>query len=312
MKILVAEDDPDSRRLLVLVLQKAGHDVVATADGASAFREWCTGEYRLVITDWMMPGGSGVELTRKIRAGSADFYTFIILLTSLSAKPQVVMGLEAGADDYITKPFSPGELIQRVGAAQRILQHEERLHDSRREAEFLANHDALTGLLSRRAIEDQSKIELSRCNRTRTPLSFILVDLDHFKMINDQHGHQIGDLALQRTASVLAESVRVYDSVGRWGGEEFLVILPGAGAEQAQIVAERIRADMREHALELESGLFLNLRASLGIASSTGQLGDSYQLRDGSLLEAMLKAADDAMYQAKSQGRDQICLGEIF
>ena len=305
MKLLVVDDDADSRRLLSISLGRAGHQVVEADGGEEGWEQFQRERTRLVIIDWMMPGLDGMGLIGRIRASEADGYTYIIMLTALREKPQVISGLEAGADDYLTKPFDPEELAARVSIGERILKLQERLMDSRRSMETLAMHDTLTGLLNRRAIHDRALAELNRRRRgsAHDPLSVIMLDIDHFKSINDSYGHDAGDRALQLVAELLAGQLRSYDGVGRWGGEEFLMLLPGTALGEACAVAERIRANLATAKPALPDGTRVALSASLGVAaideSEAGPVGEQW-------LDHLVHAADQALYRAKSHGRNRV------
>jgi two-component system cell cycle response regulator len=310
VKLLVVDDDPDSRRLLSISLGWAGHQIVEAEDGNEAWEKFQHERTRLVITDWMMPGLDGMGLINRIRASEADGYTYIILLTALREKPQVVSGLESGADDYLTKPFDPEELAARVSIGERILKLQESLMASRRNMETLAMHDTLTGLLNRRAIHDRALAELNRLRRgsAHAALSVIMLDIDHFKAINDSYGHDAGDRALQVVAELLARQLRSYDGLGRWGGEEFLMLLPGTGLAEACAVAERIRANLADAKPALPDGTRVSLSASLGVAAidetGVGAAGEHW-------LDHLVRAADQALYRAKSQGRNRVATADV-
>ena len=305
MKVLIVDDDPDSRRLLSISLGWVGHQIVEAESGEDAWDHFQRDPLRLVITDWMMPGLDGMGLISRIRSSEVDSYTYIIILTALREKPQVISGLVAGADDYLTKPFDPEELAARVSIGERILKLQQSLRDSRKQMETLAMHDTLTGLLNRRAIHDRALAELNRLGRgtAHAPLSVIMLDVDHFKMINDSHGHEAGDRALQVVAELLFKQLRSYDGLGRWGGEEFLMLLPGTGLAEACAVAERIRANLVEAGATLPDGTRLPLSASLGVAAiddaTTGEVGEQW-------LDHLVRAADRALYRAKSLGRNRV------
>jgi len=312
VKVLVVDDDPDSRRLLAISLGWAGHQVVEAEDGLDAWDKFQQERAQLVITDWMMPGLDGMGLIGRIRASESEGYTYIIMLTALREKPQVVSGLEAGADDYLTKPFDPEELTARVNIGERILTLQENLMASRRNMESLAMHDTLTGLLNRRAIQDRALAELNRLRRgtAPAPLSVILLDIDHFKNINDNHGHDAGDRALQVVAELLTAQLRSYDGLGRWGGEEFLMLLPGTSLAEACAVAERIRTALAEVHPALPDGTRVGLSASLGVASI--EEADTEEAAGEFWLEHLVRAADQALYRAKSQGRNRVAAAEVM
>jgi len=305
LKILVVDDDPDSRRLLAISLGWAGHQIVEAEDGDDAWQQYQRERARLVITDWMMPGLDGMELISRIRAAEGDGYTYIILLTALREKPHVVSGLEAGADDYLTKPFDPEELTARVSIGERILKLQENLLASRRKMETLAMTDALTGLLNRRAIHDRALAEINRLHRGTgpAPLSLIMLDIDHFKLINDRYGHEAGDEALQLVSDLLSRQLRSYDGLGRWGGEEFLMLLPGTDQAEASRVAERIRTGLAEAQPALRDGTRLSLSVSLGVATIDET---SDQAAGEQWLEQLIEAADRALYRAKHHGRNRV------
>jgi len=241
MKILIVEDDPGSRRLVKLELSVIGYEVVEAEDGQIAWELFQREPFQMVITDWMMPNLAGPELIQKIRLSGQKSYTYIIMLTAIYDKPKVVMGLESGADEYLTKPFDSEELIARVASGERILKLEEQLIQARHQMEILAMHDSLTGLLNRRAIEEHAENELELARRKNYPLSVILLDIDHFKSVNDQYGHSVGDQTLRHLAEILTRNQRQYDRIGRWGGEEFLVVLSNTKISEAVLVAERLR-----------------------------------------------------------------------
>jgi two-component system chemotaxis response regulator CheY len=235
------------------------------------------------------------------------------MVTGLGAKPQRITGLESGADDYLTKPFDPQELLARVTIGERILKLEESLMASRRQMEVLAMHDTLTGLFNRRAIHDRALAELNRVARglSNSPLSVILLDVDRFKTINDSYGHEVGDRTLQLVAELLAQQLRSYDVVGRWGGEEFLMLLPGASADEALAAAERIRETLARTHLPVR-GVEMTLSASLGVAT----LGEEAVVPTGAdageaWLDQLVRSADRALYQAKHGGRNQVQIAEL-
>ncbi len=302
VKLLIVDDDPIMRRLLQATLSRAGHDLEQAENGQTAWDRLQQDPIRLVITDWMMPGLDGPELIRRIRVAPSTGYTYIILLTARGDKSDVVGGLETGADDYLTKPFHPGELRARVSIGERILNLETSLKEARDQLEILATHDGLTELLNRRAIQAHATAEWSRVVRSGSPLSMVLLDIDHFKRFNDQYGHLIGDQVLRLAADIITRSKRSYDWVGRWGGEEFLLILPETTLSDAAVVAQRVLTSIAATPLHLPSGEMLDIRASLGVSSTVASMPSS--------VDALLQQADEALYRAKQAGRNQVCLFE--
>ncbi len=298
MRILIAEDDSVTRKLLQVQLAKWHHKVTACSDGSDA-RQILRGEDppKLVILDWMMPGIDGVTLCREIRKLEKHSYTYVILLTSRSLKQDVVEGLEAGADDYIIKPFDVHELKVRVRAGTRIVKLQEDLMAALHASEFQASHDALTGLWNRRAILEKVQQELDRCKRDGTNLGLIIADVDHFKQVNDIYGHLAGDAVLRELAKRIDSSRRSYDAVGRYGGEEFVILLPGCDGDEAAAWAERLRAAVANIPLQTNEG---ELRCSMSFGASALDLSKDYDLN------SLLQNADEALLLAKNRGRNRV------
>jgi len=295
-EVLIADDDPVSRRLLQVSLGRAGYQVSAAADGAEALRVLNQpNSPRLVILDWLMPAVDGVEVCRAVRASAREPYQYIILLTAKGHQTEIIEGLEAGADDYVTKPFDMQELKARLRAGRRILELQEQLVTAREQLRIQATHDSLTGLLNRMAILEALDREATRCRREKKPVGIIMADIDHFKSINDTYGHQAGDAVLQETARRMLSSLRAYDSVGRYG-EEFLIVVPGSDLAPAAELAERLRQGVSGQPVSVEGGV-VSITMSLGVAVS----GDAC-----SRLERLLHDADDALYAAKEAGRNRV------
>jgi two-component system chemotaxis response regulator CheY len=301
VKVLIADDDALLRQMLQGQLAAGGHEPIFASNGLEAW-EMLQREYiRMVIVDWMMPELDGPGLIRRIRNAGWPGYTYIILLTAKSGWEDIVEGLTVGADDYVTKPFRREELLARMGVGARILGLEGRLSHLLAREEALAARDSLTGLPNRRAVSERTRVELNRAARARTSLGLILVDLDHFKHINDRFGHAAGDEALRQVAEALQKGQRDYDFTGRWGGEEFVVVLPGTSLPQTAAMAERIRKSIQAIRLDLGGPEPVELRASLGVACASPA---SPPVK----LEELLRQADDALYCAKREGRNCVKL----
>jgi diguanylate cyclase (GGDEF)-like protein len=296
VKILIADDDPVSRRLLEGMLRRLGHDVVAVEDGARASAVLLAPDGpRIAILDWMMPGIDGLDVCRRVRQRSSP-YTWILLLTSRDSRSDMLAGLDAGADDFLVKPCDALELRVRLRSGERIIALQQHLLETQEALKFEAAHDRLTGLSNRGSILDQLERDLSRSRRKKEPLSVMLADLDHFKRINDEYGHAAGDKVLSEVGARMRTVLRVYDTVGRYGGEEFLMVLPDADPEGALEAGERVRAAIRGAPIH-DQGREIWVSASFG-AASTSTFGFS--------ADALIRAADDALYKAKAQGRDRV------
>ncbi len=302
MRILVADDDPVSRRLLESSLDRWGYEAVVVGDGDEAFRVLLSAQSpHMAILDWSMPGMDGTQLCRTVRQTKPEPYTYVVLLISKNARDDVILGLEAGADDYVTKPFDPAELKVRLWTGKRIVFLQDELISSREALRDVATHDHLTGLLSRGAIVSHFGTELSRARRESTPLGVVIADVDHFKQINDNYGHPTGDQVLCRIASAVRESVRPYDHVGRYGGEEFLTILPGCGRTETLMHAERLR-DAVSQVVVVSADDAIRVTLSLGVAvAEAGSIWEAFEL---------IQAADDALYKTKHAGRNRVEFGE--
>ncbi len=299
MRILIAEDDLVSRRLLQSTLQKWGYQVVVANDGAQAWAILQTEDSpKLAILDWMMPGLDGPEVCRRLRNVTGGAYVYVILLTARTEKDDLITGMDAGADDYVTKPFYHHELKVRLRAGQRIIELHAQLLATQAAISEQARRDALTGLLNRGAIFDALKSEVSRATRERHSLSVVMADLDRFKQVNDTYGHMAGDMVLREAALRMASSVRPYDSVGRYGGEEFLLVLPGCDHASGISFAERIRLGIASQPFP-PMGEDLPVTCSFGVASVGPEIG--YFETD-----MLVKAADEALYRAKRDGRNRV------
>ncbi|HTR48862.1 MAG TPA: diguanylate cyclase [Verrucomicrobiae bacterium] len=296
-RILIAEDDPVLRRMLEALLIKSGYEVVAVADGTQALRVLeSEGAPSLAILDWVMPGMEGPQVCEKVRQRRDRPYVYILLLTALTQKGNVLYGLESGADDYLTKPFDAQELRARVRVGLRILSLQQSLISAREELRFQATHDGLTGVFNRGAVLEAIHRERSRQKREGGALGVILADLDHFKQINDTHGHLLGDAVLKEAARRMGNCVRPYDTVGRYGGEEFLIVVPSADARGALSLAERMRETIAASPIMTDAGP-INVTASFGVAASDP--------REPIAADTLLLRVDDALYRAKELGRNR-------
>jgi len=308
MRVLVVEDDRVLRTLLGNWLTAAGHQVSLAQDGSEALKMADLYRPQVVITDWDMPKMDGIALCRALRRGSAHRNLYLIVVTVQNDMERLVEAFDAGADDYLVKPLTPRLFFARLRAAQRVAQLQEELAFEREQLVRFANeleaanrqlqtqalNDALTGLPNRRLAMERLEQEWARVKRGEAALSCMMLDIDHFKRINDTFGHQVGDEALRRVAEVLRKTARAQDVVCRYGGEEFLVICPDTDATAAWQAAERMRLAVQSLCVMTPDGRPVPLTVSIGIADN--RAAD---------LDALLKRADDNLYAAKEQGRNR-------
>lgn len=290
MKILLVDDDPDTRFTFSRLLTQYGWDVSTAADGEQAYALLQEDDApRLAIVDWVMPGMNGPALCRKLRESDKANHTHIIMLTGRRGTDDMVTGLDSGADDFVAKPVHIDELDARIRAAQRAIERLEQLH-------VQANVDQLTGVLNRGAIRDVLRRALEHSGRERSSVSVVLCDVDRFKSVNDAYGHPVGDSVLCEFAKRVGAGVRPYDVLGRYGGEEFLIVLPDCSLREAFGIAERVRASLCSKAIQTSAGA-LPITASFGVATSPADPRD---------LDELISEADQALYRAKEAGRNRI------
>ncbi len=304
-RLLVAEDEPVSKMLLTRLTSSWGYEVLAVGDGLQAL-EVLEGDDppRLALLDWMMPGLDGVAICRRIRAARREPYIYLIILTALQEREKLVEALEAGADDFLTKPVQPHELELRIRAGRRILELEEQLIAAREALRDLATHDPLTRMWNRRAILEMLDKAIGRASRQdgASNVCVLMIDVDHFKAVNDRFGHLVGDRVLTHVADRIRSSIRRHDEVGRYGGEEFLVVLTGCGEDGLRAAAERIREAAANRPFVSEAGA-IPVTISIGGARLTG----------GPVKDAAIKLigrADRALYAAKEGGRNRVVIDE--
>ena len=295
MRILIADDDPVSRKLLQSTLIRLNHEVVPVADGIEAEAALLEDDGpRLAILDWMMPGADGLTVCRNVRA-KAKAYIYVIVLTSKDSRADMVAAFEAEVDDFLTKPFDMVELRARIRSGERVLDLQENLLAAQAQLREQATHDHLTGLWNRGMILEQLGLELRRSARNNHGVSVIVADLDRFKSVNDQYGHVTGDTVLREAATRMQSVLRDHDRMGRYGGEEFLVVLPGCEAGKAKEVAERIRGAVAASPVRIGE-LELPVTVSLGVAATSDVITEP---------SVLIAKADDALYRAKANGRNR-------
>ncbi len=298
MKILVAEDDKVSRMTLAACLRGWGYEVLSAGDGLSAF-EWLEKTHgpRLALLDWEMPGLDGIEVCAKLRAIADLPFRYLIVLTGRDREEDIVAALEKGADDYITKPWTPGELRARLGVGQRMVRLYEQLEENSLQLALAAQTDSLTEIWNRSAVMRRLNEECARAARDGTPLSVFMLDLDNFKRVNDTKGHQAGDQVLREVARFFREACRPYDNVGRYGGEEFLIVIPGASYGKTEALAQRLRQVVAVTPIHVD-GVRLPVTVSIGaVWLAPGQPGD---------MAGLIRTADTMLYRAKELGRNRV------
>ena len=300
--ILAADDSAVYRKLIERSLTTERCALVFANNGQEAIERFAEHRPAVLITDWTMPDITGVELCHRVRRDFREQYPYIILLTGHSEKQEVVEGLSAGADDYLTKPFDPGELQARVRVGLRIADLHAQLLQKNHQLEQMALTDSLTGLPNRRAIDAWVKHELSAAARHRFPLWVVMADLDHFKKINDTYGHDTGDTVLKSFAEILKVNTRQSNMCGRLGGEEFVEIITHVETQDnLMIPIERMRTELEKTAFAFPGGKF-HCTASFGVAGTTAGGSPCF--------DELLARADKALYEAKKRGRNCVVFAD--
>lgn len=305
MKILIAEDDRSTREILKKAIEAEGYEILEAKNGDEAWEIFQKEkkDIHIAILDWIMPEMEGIKLCRRIRKVSLDHYIYILFLTSKRDIEDIVKGLEAGGDDYMTKPFARREIVARVRVAKRFISLEYKLNEANRKLNILATTDSLTGVLNRRQLMARLGDEVLRASRGKKHFCMIMIDIDHFKMVNDTLGHTTGDSILIEITDRIKAELRPYDIIGRYGGEEFLVGIPEVDAETGRKAAERIRASICKKPFQTGYDKGIEITASLGMTSSIPEKGGR---EEESVLDAMIKKADKALYRAKETGRNKV------
>jgi diguanylate cyclase (GGDEF)-like protein len=306
-RVLVVEDSPTQAEWLVQVLSREGYEVTVAQDGREAIRRVRTERPDLVLLDMILPDMDGLEVLRILKARSEDQFVPVILLSVKADLDSRVAGLRIGADDFLAKPFADAEIQARAAAMLRIKSLQDQLRAAKAQLEKLSVTDGLTGLYNHRHFEERLHVEFRRAQRYSDPVALIMLDLEHFKDINDRHGHPFGDRVLRGTGELISSSIRDPDICARYGGEEFAIILPKAHLQGALAVAERVHREVGQKTYVVEGGAVARSRpvearvtASLGIAF--------YPSKDVNSSESLVKYADQALYRAKRDGRNRICL----
>lgn len=298
-RILLVDDEPTQRLIMARLLKRAGYVVETAGNGLEALAKIDAGDFQLMITDWEMPEMDGIALCSALRASQSRGYIYTILLTARDAIEHVVTGLQAGADDYLTKPVIEPELIARLNTGKRIVTLERSLRSANEENRRLSITDPLTGAYNRRYLMEQLPREIERAARYGRQLSVVMCDVDHFKKINDSHGHLIGDEVLKWFVTCLQKSVRACDWVARYGGEEFVAVLPETAVANAGAAAENLRQGIALAPFTLDG-------VSFQVTASFGASGWTELVPAGATLDALMAKCDAGVYASKAAGRDRV------
>lgn len=296
-RVAVVDDDHAIRRLVKLYLTRSGYQVLEFADGEEARRELNSVPWDLAILDRRLPDMDGVVLCHELKSNPELQSRYVILLTGETEQEDKVMGLDLGADDYITKPFQPPELLARIRAAKRIVDLQKELMETNKRLELLSITDGLTNLYNHRHFQDELARAFEESRRYQRPLSLAIVDLDFFKKVNDSYGHAVGDEVLKCLSRIFQESIRSADLAARYGGEEFAVMMPETDLSEAIVFAEKIRTLVEEKAVATQAG---SVSATVSIGVATVPHSHVHSAKD------LIVAADKALYRAKKNGRNQV------
>lgn len=297
-RILVVDDNSDNVEIIGTRLRFRGYEILEASDGEQALTLVHREPPDLILLDVMLPDINGYEISRRIKGDSNLPFIPIILVTALGETQDKVAGLDAGADDYLTKPINFPELEARVRSMLRIKRLQDELEEKNRELERLSISDGLTGLFNHRHIHGLLHEEFERADRTGEKLTVAMFDLDRFKLVNDTHGHQAGDRVLEQLADILRESAREIDRLGRYGGEEFMALLPETDAEEGLVFVERVRREVARTPFQIGRDEPLHMTISAGIATYPHE-----SIHDP---ETLVRFADEALYAAKAGGRNRV------
>jgi two-component system cell cycle response regulator len=300
LPILIAEDDPVAARLLEKKLKEWDYSIYRAENGEKAWELLRRPELRIAILDWMMPGIEGPELCSRLRQMKKSHYTYLILLTAKDTSFDIIQGLEAGADDYMTKPVNFLELKARLQTAQRIIELEDSLLQAQKKLIRLATTDPLTHAWNRRAIIKFISEETNRYQREGRPFGLLMIDLDNFKLINDTYGHQSGDQVLKKMVTIFKNNLRNYDRIGRYGGDELIILLPACNVYQTGTVAAHLLNLVRQNNFKIRGKTKIKVTLSIG--------GTASETISKINLNNLISTADRALYLAKKMGRDRVII----